>query len=187
MADQTDEWIASVLSYVRTNFGNKAGFVSAADVARVRAESATRQEPWTMPELRAAIPQPLPDRAQWKLTTSGGKNIAAAIDGDPKTRFDSNAFQKPGMWLQIELSQETPVAGVLLDTELSGSDFPRGYQVQLSTDGTTWSEPVASGSGKGAVTEIAFKATPAKFVRITQTGSAEGSYWSVHELQLYAR
>jgi mono/diheme cytochrome c family protein len=186
MADQTDEWIASVLSYVRTNFGNKAGLITAADVAKVRAKSSTRTEPWTMPELQTVTPQAITDRAQWKITASGGRKLDATIDGDPNTRFDTAAFQKPGMWLQVELPQEAKVSGVLLDTTASANDYPRGYRVQLSADGAAWSEPVASGRGIGPITELAFNATPAKFVRITQTGSAEGSFWSVHELQLYA-
>ena len=32
-----DEWIAAVASYVRHNFGNTGGFITPADVARVRA------------------------------------------------------------------------------------------------------------------------------------------------------
>jgi hypothetical protein len=87
-----------------------------------------RQQPWTMPELRAAIPQPLANRGQWKLTASGGKNIGNAVDGDTETRFDTNEFQKPGMWLQIELPQETRVSSILLDTTLSGRGLPARLQ-----------------------------------------------------------
>jgi hypothetical protein len=187
MADQTDEWIASVLSYVRTNFGNKAGLISPKDVARLRVAHRERKQPWTMPELRAATPEPLPDRGQWKLTASSGKNMAHAVDGNVETRFDTNAFQKPGMWLQIELPQQKEISGLVLDSTLSANDYPRGYKVELSTDGTAWRQPVAVGSGKLPRIEITFDPAPAKFVRITQTGSAEGSYWSVHELQVYGR
>jgi hypothetical protein len=187
MADQPTSGSLPCSSYIRTNFGNKAGLISAKDVARVRAESAARKQPWTMPELRAAIPQPLGNRDQWKLTASGGKNIGNAVDGDTETRFDTNAYQQPGMWLQIELPHPTVVSKVLLDTTLSADDYPRGYKVELSADGSQWSEPVATGKGSGPRTEIVFGAARAKFVRITQTGSAQGSYWSVHELQIYGK
>ena len=50
--------------------------------------------------------------------------------------------------------------------------YPRGYSVQVSTDGTTWSKPVAEGKGDGARTTITFAPTRAKMVRITQTDTA---------------
>jgi len=33
-----------------------------------------------------------------------------------------------------------------------------------------------------AVTQIQFSARPAKFIRITQTGTDKKLYWSIHEL-----
>jgi hypothetical protein len=33
---------------------------------------------------------------------------------------------------------------------------------------------------------IAFPATKAKFIRVTQTGSVKGLFWSIHELQVFA-
>jgi len=46
-----DEYIASVLSYVRNDFGNKAATVKPADVARIRLQLAGRTKGWTMAEL----------------------------------------------------------------------------------------------------------------------------------------
>ena len=47
----TDNYIASVLSYVRSNFGNKAPVVRDADVARIREITANRKTNWTVAEL----------------------------------------------------------------------------------------------------------------------------------------
>jgi hypothetical protein len=64
--------------------------------------------------------------------------------------------------------------------------FPRSYQVQLSTDGTTWGSPVAEGQGTGAQTLIAFNPTRAKFVRITQTATvSDAPPLSVRRLRLF--
>ena len=53
-------------------------------------------------------------------------------------------------------------------------------------DGTTWSAPVAEGEGKGPSTVITFAPVRAKFVRITQTGTAEPpANWSIQRLRLY--
>ncbi|MEP6915636.1 MAG: discoidin domain-containing protein, partial [Acidobacteriota bacterium] len=64
--------------------------------------------------------------------------------------------------------------------------YPRGYSVQTSLDGTTWSKPVAEGKGDGARTIIAFAPTRARFLRITQTDTVEAApNWSVNNLRIY--
>jgi mono/diheme cytochrome c family protein len=47
----SDEQIASVLSFVRRSWGNKAPPITAETVARIRAATATRKLPWTVKEL----------------------------------------------------------------------------------------------------------------------------------------
>ena len=187
MATNDDAWIAGVLSYVRNSFGNKAGFISAADVAALRAATKERTQPWTITELRASLPKPLTNRKDWKLTAShGAGTIAAAVDGDASSRYTTGASQTPGMWFQIELPQETLIGGLALDSAKSPSDYPRGYEVALSTDGTTWGKPVATGKGGSAITDIAFAPAKAKFIKITQTGSVNGLFWSIHDIQVFA-
>lgn len=56
MGGNTDEWIAAAASFVRNGFGNTGSFVTAADVAKARAATATRKTPWTIEELKAALP-----------------------------------------------------------------------------------------------------------------------------------
>ena len=186
MATNDDAWIAGVLSYVRNSFGNKAGFITAADVAALRVATKDRTQPWTITELRASLPKPLPNRKDWKLTASHGSGTsAAAVDGDAGSRYTTGTPQIPGMWFQIELPQETVISGIELDSAKSPSDYPRGYEVALSSDGTTWGKPVASGKGGGGAS-IAFEPAKAKFIKITQTGSVNGLFWSIHELQIFA-
>ena len=69
MGSQNDEWIAAVGSFVRNNFGNSGGFITPADVARVRAATAGRKALWTLPELAASMPTALFTDG-WKLTAS---------------------------------------------------------------------------------------------------------------------
>jgi len=64
--------------------------------------------------------------------------------------------------------------------------YPRGYSVQVSTDGTNWSKPVAEGKGDGARTTITFAPTRAKFVKITETETpADPAPWSIRGLRIY--
>ena len=183
MATNSDDWIASVASYVRNSFGNSGAFVTPAEVKRLRVATKDRTQPWTQKELMDALPQPLGDSKKWKLTASvNGAACGAAIDGDAKSRWDTKGSQTPGQWFQIELPAETEIAGVRLDAAKSANDYPRGYKVELSADGQTWGKPVAEGKGSGAITDIPFAPAKAKFIRITQTGSVQGKFWSIHEL-----
>ena len=145
-----------------------------------------RTEPWTIEEVQASVPQPLADRTQWKVSASHHTDDAKlAIDGKDSTRFDTGASQVAGMWFQVELPEETEITGLRLDSVASPQDYPRGYKVELSADGQTWGSPVAAGRGNNSLTEIIFAPAKARFVRITQTGSANGLFWSIHELQIF--
>ena len=185
MESNDDAWIAAVTSYIRNSFGNHSTFITTNDVARVRATLKKRTEPWTLEELVATLPQPLTNRSSWKLAASNNRAaVGLAIDGNPQTRYDTRATQVPGMWFQIDLGQPTPVAGLQLDSGNSLLDFPRAYKVELSDDGENWGNPVATGLGTGAFTEIDFSSAKTRFIRITQTGSDANFFWSIHELQV---
>lgn len=186
MANNSDEWIADVASYVRKSFGNSGRFVDVAQVAKLRRELASRTTPWTVEELRGFGPQPMVDRKGWKLTSSHNTQaLAKAVDGELGTRWDTHAPQTPGMWVQIELPKPADVAGLVLDTAASKGDWPRGWRIELSQDGKAWESPVLQGQSASNVTEFIFpKAARARFIRITDTGSVEGLYWSIHELDV---
>ena len=199
----SDEWIAGVASFVRGSFGNSAGMVTPADVARVRKQTANRKAPWTLPELEATLPRAL-DAQQWKLTASHGADAAA---GAASLRgWSSGVPQAAAMWFTVELPQPALVTELQFDsTMISGRGagggrgaatatttpapvigYPRGYTVQVSEDGKTWGEPVAVGKGEGLRTTITFAPARAKFVRITQTDGAPGTpAWSIRNLRVY--
>jgi mono/diheme cytochrome c family protein len=185
MESNDDEWVAAVASYVRSHLGNHATLISPAEVANVRVAMKKRTEPWSLDELLATLPQPLTNQHQWNATAShNAPSARMAFDGDIKSRFDTGTPQVPGMWFQIELPKETEIAGLELDAADSDRDYPRGYKVELSGDGQHWGQPVATGHGTSPQTEIVFPTARAKFIRITQTGSVPGLFWSIHELQI---
>src|SRR6185436_5848366 len=67
MGTNTDVWVASVASYVRSSFGNAGGLVTPADVARVRAATSGRKNPWTLKELEPTLPKRIEAQTTWKL------------------------------------------------------------------------------------------------------------------------
>ena len=46
-----DAWIASVISYIRNDMGNKASVVTPGEVKKIRKETGTRTTAWTLKEL----------------------------------------------------------------------------------------------------------------------------------------
>ena len=116
-------------------------------------------------------------------TSSTPADAANAVDDDATTRWTSGAGQTPGQWLQVDLGSARTIRRVVLDTGVDRGDYPRGYTLETSTDGSTWT-PQASGAGGGQLTTIDIPATSARYVRVTQTGSS-GSWWSVADLRVY--
>jgi mono/diheme cytochrome c family protein len=185
MESNDDQWIGAVTSYVRNNFGNNASLIQSNDVARVRGKFKERGATWTSDELRDVIPQFLTNRASWKVSASHATDRAArAIDGKFETRYETGVEQVPGIWFQIELPEETIVSGLYLDAASSPHDYPRGYKVDVSNDGQHWKESISTGRGSARTTEIHFEPVKTKFIRITQTSSARGLFWSIFELQV---
>ena len=186
MNSNDDEWVSDVASFVRNSFGNHGPAVNWMDSARIRTESANRHQPWTPEELEALKPQQVPHQEKWKLSASHNTaGVGACIDGDPETRWDTHTPQVPGMWFQIEFPEETEVQSIALQYGKSSGDYPRGYTVETSSDGKKWSKPIVTGKGTPGATEIDLLVVKTKFIRINQTGSAPGTFWSIHEMQIY--
>jgi mono/diheme cytochrome c family protein len=63
---------------------------------------------------------------------------------------------------------------------------PIQYTLRVSTDGSTWSPPVAQGAGATPTTVMAFTPVQAKFIRITQTGTAPAKeQWAIAQIRIY--
>ncbi|HEY7501044.1 MAG TPA: discoidin domain-containing protein [Vicinamibacterales bacterium] len=207
MGTNNDRWIADIASYVRNGFGNSGTFVTTDDVARVRAATGERKIPWTVAELDASLPRLLVPDAGWTVTASHDARPAPQANAEGAYNFIANASgalsflgwttgvpQQAGMWFQIEL----PAARMLTEINFTASaigggrggapawTFPRKYQVQVSSDGRTWSAPIAEGSGTPGTTVIRFAPVSATFIRITQTASAaDAPAWSMRLVRLY--
>jgi hypothetical protein len=67
----------------------------------------------------------------------------------------------------------------------SANDYPRGYQVYVSNDGVNWGNSIATGAGSSGITTITFATQAARYIRIIQTGSAPGTFWSIDEFNVF--
>jgi hypothetical protein len=202
MGTNSDQWIASVASYIRTSFGNVGGFVTSADVARVRTATASRKTPWTLPELESTVPRRIESDPAWKVTAS--HNSTSAPVALTMGTWTSGTPQAPGMWFQLELPQPVMLTEIEFDSSAAARGggggargaatpaappvvpYPRGYRVEVSMNGATWGKPVAEGKGAGPHTTITFAPVRARFVRITETDAVEAApNWSMTNMRLY--
>jgi endoglucanase Acf2 len=145
---------------------------------RVTLTQASATNWWTVAAFTILAQAPTPT-----ATTGTSGNAGAAIDGVTTDRFTSNAAQTPGMYWQLDLGRTTWLTTVVLDATNWPGDYARGYQAQVSTDGTTWTT-VATTTGSGSPEAVTFPEQTARYVRITLTASAT-SWWSVGEAYVY--
>ena len=127
------------------------------------------------------------DRSSWTASasvTEAGSSPANAIDGNTSTRWSTGTPQAPGQWFALDLGATHTIDMLILETRSwERWDHPRWYEVEVSTDGTTWTQ-VADGWGFGWKRPITFDPVSARHVRITQTGSAP-EWWTVAEIAVY--
>ncbi len=132
-----------------------------------------------------AIPGTL-DRTYWVATssTSGGDSPGNALDGDLTTRWSTDTSQVNGQWFEVDMGVANTFTQMVLNCVNSGNDYPRGYKVYVSNDGINWGNAIATGTGTPNITTNSFPAQAARFVRIQQTGSTSGTFWSIDEFNL---
>ncbi|HXI55623.1 MAG TPA: discoidin domain-containing protein, partial [Polyangia bacterium] len=146
---------------------------------------------WSIHELNVlGVPPgsltPLP-RTGWvaSATPSSATDVPArALDGNASTRFSTGAAQTNGQMFQVDMQTAQTFSQLTLDAGTSTGDFPRGYQVFVSNDGTSWGSAIATGNGSTQLVTITFTARSARFVRVVQTGTA-GNWWSIHEFNVW--
>lgn len=125
----------------------------------------------------------VPDRSEWSLSASHNSSaLEYAIDDDESTRWDTDTQQDDGQYVIIDLGSQGNFNTITLDTDNSDSDFARTYEVYVSDDGDSWGSAVADGGSASSTTVIEFDDVTAQYIKIVNTGRAQGYWWSIHEL-----
>jgi type 1 glutamine amidotransferase/HEAT repeat protein len=141
-------------------------------------------------EARLAASQLVRILAGGDMTATASQQNGAtgnAFDRNRDTRWTTGMPMEPGQWFAVDLGFEDEIREISLDAGDTGNDYPRGYEVYVSQDGEDWGDPVTRGEGTGIRMRIELPGTPARFVRIVQTGTSDGSYWSICEIQINGR
>ncbi len=137
------------------------------------------------PDLKEDVEQTLAKMKDVKITGTASaipQYAFRALDGKQDTRWDTAAFQRGGEWFMADLGFEKTLTGVTLDTRNSGGDAPDAIEVYVGNDPNNLGEPLFKGPGANPLIHVTFPPTKGRYVKILQTGSKLGLYWSIHEL-----
>jgi hypothetical protein len=112
-------------------------------------------------------------------TENGGAPAAAAVDGNPATRWGS-AWSDP-QWVRVDLGGAATITSVKLQWETA---YAKAFQIQTSPDGNIWSSVYSTTTGAGGSQTLTVSGS-GRYVRMygTQRGTTYG--YSLFELQVY--
>ena len=115
--------------------------------------------------------------------SSSSDAAANALDGNLKTRFSSDEDQKPGLYFELNLGTVATFDELLMDVPNSPHDYARGYEIEVSNNGTSWTT-VATCAGNGTTEIVSFPSQKAQYVKVVLTASNSSWWWSIDEFYL---
>ncbi|WTF40166.1 discoidin domain-containing protein [Streptomyces cyaneofuscatus] len=108
-----------------------------------------------------------------------GTPATAAVDGNANTRWSSAASDP--QWIRVDLGATTQLSQVVLDWETA---YGKGYRVELSTNGSTWSTAYQTTTGDGGTDTLDISGE-ARYVRVYGTARGTGYGFSLWEFKVY--
>jgi fibronectin type 3 domain-containing protein len=108
-----------------------------------------------------------------------GYAASNAVDGNLGTRW-SSASSDP-QWLQVDLGATHTINQIVLNWE---NAYAKAFQIQTSTDGTTWTTIYSTTTGTGGVQTVPVSGS-GRYVRMYGTQRGTGYGYSLWEFQVY--
>jgi hypothetical protein len=105
---------------------------------------------------------------------------AAATDGNTGTRW-SSAFSDP-QWLEVDLGSTQSICQVTLNWE---NAYATAFQIQTSTDGSTWTPIYSTTTGTGGTQTLSVSGT-GRYIRMYGTARATQYGYSLWEFEAFA-
>ncbi|MFH9350330.1 beta-N-acetylglucosaminidase domain-containing protein [Kitasatospora sp. NPDC017646] len=127
-----------------------------------------------------------PDLAVGAQASSSGDETpdfpaSAVADGDPKTRWSSPA--KDDAWVQLALPQAAHLGAAVLHWQ---SAYASSYKIQVSADGSSWTDAATVDNGRGGDETVRFDAPNVRYVRMQGVARATKFGYSLYGIELYA-
>ena len=215
MKSNNDEWIASVTSFIRSNFENGSSPVSVEEVTRIRKATSNQTKMYSFDSLWATVPKALEPSSGLKATASHTGEIRKGSTASPMGAFTfegwtSGTSQEAGMWYMIELPESQKLTQFQFKSQSMSRGFrpgspppiqtcPSEFDVEVSLDGKQWTKILTNAKGTRGFTSIRFDPVNAKFLRLTLTksepiihGERRGQpfdfvvTWTMREMKVYA-
>lgn len=199
MRDQNDQWIADVVSYIRSGLSNDASIISASQVAQIREKTKGTEAMYKFADLVKEIPveiiaKDIKATASHSFSTRVGGNVtpAAAFTYEG---WSTGGRQSKDMWFLMEFPKVINLAEVQFvatsaikpgwrrspaPANNGGTppaftpppmiqNYPRSFVVEVSEDGQNWKEELTNAKGNTGENKLVFNQTKAKFLRIKLT------------------
>ncbi len=124
------------------------------------------------------------DVALNKTATVSGSESASypasyAVDGNSTTRWAS--ARTTAEWLQVDLGATYALSQVQIRW---GNGYASGYKIQLSPDGTTWTDAYATTVGAGGTENMTISG-PARYIKLQETAGGPYANMSVFDFNVY--
>ena len=153
-AEQSDQWIADISSYIRKSFGNEASMIAPDHVARIREATQDRESPYSLDELISSVPGVLEPSQEWKTLASHSGPVIIGGSAEPAAAFGHEGWttgiaQQNDMWFEINFPEEIQLTEVHFDAPANGLPwqaaekppaFPRGLKLLASSMEGDWEE-----------------------------------------------
>ncbi len=142
---------------------------------------------WHFPNHMTSFKTSLPTGKNQTVT----KDTQYAFDGNPDSRWSTNRAMIAGDTYKLNLGALHCVSRLTLDSRESPHDYPHGYRIEVSCDGTNWKTAAVATPAQAAMAQhqgyldIKFSKQKAKLIRIVDTGGSTNWNWSIHELSIY--
>ena len=140
-----------------------------------------------IPAKRPAVKEVALDMHGWQMSGKPDTWYDIQMPLRPRTdeweRATSNKKVVPGDYYQVDMQKPQKIHRITLNSGHFQGEYPRGYALFVSNNGTDWGKPLVTGRG-APITNIQFTETTARYIRI-QITRGDVADWVICELQVY--
>jgi F5/8 type C domain len=126
-------------------------------------------------------------RSGWTASASAsgtGTDPSNVVDGNTNTVWNPGATQTSGQWISVDMGAAQTFTRIDMDAYGSTGDYPRGYDVYVSSDGTNWGTAIASQTASAELTSVTFTSQSKRYIKI-QLNTTTSANWTIAELKVY--
>jgi beta-glucosidase len=119
-------------------------------------------------------------------TTDTAQNaITNAVNDTSVTRFSSDEDQATGLTYEVNMGSAKTFNEIEMASPGSPTDYATGYEIQVSSNGSTWTT-VATCGGIGSPDIASFPSQTAQYVQVVLTAADTSYWWSINQFLIMA-